>query len=165
MLEGHQLAVTSVAFSHDGSRLVSGPADRTVRTWNMETQHVSEDLSHLMDDYTRRIWDTVQVTTMIEPHTEPDLDQMFCLAFSLNGSCIISASYGTVLLWRTSTRETACMLRGYSYLVNCVTFYPCGRHLVLGLLNHIVSIWSAITGEESVLKGHPCQVQSAAFSP
>ena len=36
-LKGHSFDVTSVAFSHDGSFLVSGSWDTTVRVWNVET--------------------------------------------------------------------------------------------------------------------------------
>ena len=35
-LEGHESNVDSVAFNHDGSRLVSGSRDKTVKIWNIE---------------------------------------------------------------------------------------------------------------------------------
>jgi WD40 repeat protein len=34
VIEGHSSVVTSVAFSHDGTRIVSGSRDKTVRVWN-----------------------------------------------------------------------------------------------------------------------------------
>ena len=37
ILEGHSNWVNSVAFSHDGRRVVSGSDDNTVQTWNFET--------------------------------------------------------------------------------------------------------------------------------
>ena len=36
-LEGHTDAVTSVAFSHDASHIVSGSWDNTVRVWQVAT--------------------------------------------------------------------------------------------------------------------------------
>ena len=36
-VEGHSSCVRSVAFNHDGSRIVSGSYDKTVRVWNAAT--------------------------------------------------------------------------------------------------------------------------------
>ena len=36
-MEGHISTAQSVCFTHDGTRLVSGGYDRTVRLWNAET--------------------------------------------------------------------------------------------------------------------------------
>ena len=36
-LEGHHSAVTAVAFSRDGARVVTGSQDNTVRVWNAAT--------------------------------------------------------------------------------------------------------------------------------
>jgi WD40 repeat protein len=44
-LEGHQGRVTSLAFSADGRRLVSGSQDRTVRIWSLGTNQVIRTFS------------------------------------------------------------------------------------------------------------------------
>ena len=36
-LRGHTDVVTTVAFSRDGTRIVSGSEDKTVRIWDVET--------------------------------------------------------------------------------------------------------------------------------
>ena len=38
MFDGHQDLVRSLDFSHDGSFIVSGSYDKTVRIWNMNTR-------------------------------------------------------------------------------------------------------------------------------
>jgi WD40 repeat protein len=38
--KGHTGPVTSVAFSPDGKRIVSGSADKTIRVWNVETYEI-----------------------------------------------------------------------------------------------------------------------------
>ena len=37
MLKGHSDVVTSVAFSPDGKKIVSGSEDMTIRVWDAET--------------------------------------------------------------------------------------------------------------------------------
>jgi len=78
ILEGHSGAVMSLAFSHDGKRIVSGSRNNSVRVWNTntgETEHVLEGYSGWVvsvalspdgknvisgsDDFTVRIWDTM----------------------------------------------------------------------------------------------------------
>ena len=165
-LHGHEGSVMSVAFSRDGNRVVSASSDGTVRTWNLETQRMPEHLSHSMNNHIRRIWDTVRVTTIMEPGImELDSNHVHSLAFSPDGSCIVSASGSTLRLWRTSTAELEYVLR-HSDLVNCVAFSPCGRHVVSGSWDAAVHIWSAITGkEESLFKGHSSGVSFVTFSP
>jgi len=43
-LKGHADLVKSVAFSQDGSQVVSGSDDRTVRIWNVTTDKVEAEL-------------------------------------------------------------------------------------------------------------------------
>ena len=45
MSSGHSSAVTSVALSVDGSKVVSGSNDNTVKIWSTETGQVLQTLS------------------------------------------------------------------------------------------------------------------------
>ena len=164
-INDHPSAVSSVAFSHDDSCVVFA-SDAGIRTWNMETQRVPEYLSHPMNNHTRRISDTVRVTTMMEPCIiELDSHSVHCLAFSPDGGFIVSASDRTIRLCSTSTAEVVHVLR-HSCWMNCVVFSSCGRRVVSGSSDNAVHIWSTITGQkESVLKGHSRYVSCVAFSP
>ena len=42
---GHSDSVSSVAFSPDGTKVVSGSGDRTVKIWNVESGDVLHTLS------------------------------------------------------------------------------------------------------------------------
>ena len=75
LITGHTGWVHSVAFNHDGTTIVSGSWDRTIRLWNAKTGKHIRTLSE---------------------HT----DSVHSVSFSPDGNTIASASFdGTVLLW------------------------------------------------------------------
>ena len=73
--QGHTDAVTCVAFSPDGSRIVTGGRDRTARLWNVETG---------------------TVLRILQGHE----DEVLAVAFSGDGRGVFTASReGTVRTW------------------------------------------------------------------
>ena len=80
-LLGHSRYVWSVSFSPDGSRIVSGSVDKTVRVWDAVTGEVINTLTGHSD----RVWS---------------------VSFSPDGSRIVSGSYdNTVRVWDAVTGE------------------------------------------------------------
>ena len=80
-LEGHTNAVLNTAFSPDGSRLASASGDRTVRTWDLNT----ETPEHTLNGH--KGW-------------------VMYVAFSPDGSILASAGAdNNVLLWDPETGE------------------------------------------------------------
>ena len=73
MLQGHQGAVTSVAFTPDGSRIVSGSADRTVRVWESRLVHEA-DASSLVQRlratlrFSADVMDRVRADSTLDPN-------------------------------------------------------------------------------------------------
>ena len=49
LLSGHAGVVTSVGFSADGSKVVSGSRDQTVKIWNADSGEVIQTLSGEID--------------------------------------------------------------------------------------------------------------------
>jgi WD40 repeat protein len=49
LLSGHAGGVTSVAFSADGSKVVSGSDDKTVKIWSADNGEVLQTLSGEID--------------------------------------------------------------------------------------------------------------------
>ena len=75
ILKGHTESVSSLVFSPDGKKLVSGGTDSTVKIWDLETEN--------------------EPLTMTR-HT----DGVMQVAFSSDGKIIFSASLdGTIKLW------------------------------------------------------------------
>ncbi len=135
----------SVAFSPDGSRLVSGFQDGTVRLWDVANQ--------------------TEVVTL-EGHTH----WVISVSFSPDG--VLLASTGgwedpTVRLWDAATQTEVATLRGHTSEVRSVAFSsPEGATLASGSSDRTVKLWDVATQTEvATFKEHRDGVRSLAFSP
>ncbi|EIM79503.1 WD40 repeat-like protein [Stereum hirsutum FP-91666 SS1] len=137
-------AVSSVAFSPDGMRIVSGlyDSENSVCIWDVSTGEKVQKLK----GYTRLVTS---------------------VAFSPNGKCIILGSEdNSMRIWDVSTGEVVKELRGHTASVQSVAFSSDGMYIISGSGDHSVRIWDTSTGEEvQKLEGHTHTVFSAAFSP
>ncbi|MEO1444714.1 MAG: NB-ARC domain-containing protein, partial [Cyanobacteria bacterium J06635_11] len=141
-LQGHQNWVCSVAFSPDGTQLVSGSADRTIRLWDVGTGECLKTLSGHGN------W-------------------VMSVAFSPDGTQLVSGSADrTIRLWDVSTGECLNTLSGHGHGVWSVAFSPDGTQLVSGSADRTIRLWEVSTGEAlKTLKGHEHGVWTVAFSP
>ncbi|KAE9394627.1 hypothetical protein BT96DRAFT_886390 [Gymnopus androsaceus JB14] len=183
-LEGHTHLVNSVAFSPDGTQIVSGSDDQSVRIWDASTGkeihklegHTDSVLSAAFSpdgtqivsgsyDKSVRIWDASTGKEMhkLEGHT----DSVSSVAFSPDGTQIVSGSYDqSVRIWDASTGKEMHKLEGHTHSVSSVAFSPDGTQIVSGSYDKSVRIWDASTGKEMhKLEGHTDSVLSVAFSP
>ncbi|KAJ7134001.1 WD40-repeat-containing domain protein, partial [Mycena crocata] len=123
---GHTSDVTAIALSSDGSFLVTGAKDCTIRVWDARNGEprggpleghtnyvacvaISPDSKHIVSgalDYTVRVWDV----SSGRPHSEPltsHTHSVNCVAFSLDGQSFFSASTdGTVRIWDSQTGQS-----------------------------------------------------------
>ena len=82
-LNGHSGNVRSVAFSPDGTRVVSGSADKTIKIWSATTGEVVQTL---------------------DGHS----DTVKSVAFSPDGTRVVSGSYDkTVKIWQNDAMQLA----------------------------------------------------------
>jgi len=110
-------AVTSVAFSPDGTHLVFGLDDNTVRLWDAAT-----------GDEVRRF----------EGHTFV----VNSVAFSPDGTRLASGSIGgTVRLWDTATGDEVRRFEGLGW-VRSVAFSPDRTRLASGSSDSTVRLWA-----------------------
>ncbi|KAF5370245.1 hypothetical protein D9757_012009 [Collybiopsis confluens] len=144
-LSGHKDEVTSVAFSPDGTRIVSGSKDKLVRIWNAENG--------------------TAVGKPLKGHTS----YVSCVAFSPNGTRIVSGSWDTtVRIWNADSGiAVGKPLQGHTNMVNSVAFSSDGSRIVSGSWDTTVRIWNADSGTAvgKPLRGHTSYVSSVAFSP
>ncbi|KIM26666.1 hypothetical protein M408DRAFT_72315 [Serendipita vermifera MAFF 305830] len=188
VFSGHTQWVWSVSFSPDGTRIVSGSSDNTIRVWDAETGetltgplegHTDEvsSVSFFPDgtriisgsfDHTIRVWDAATGEKVMEPWEGHD-DQISSVAISPDGIRIVSGSNDkTIRVWDARTGATVVgPLAGHTSEINCVSFSPDGTRIVSGSSDETIRVWDAATGEivMEILKGHDAQVWSVAFSP
>jgi WD40 repeat protein len=101
-LKGHTKFVWSVAFSNDGTRIVSGSKDRTVRLWDVKTGTLLQTLTG---------------------HS----NVVFSVSFSIDNHYIASGSHDkTIRVWNVATGENVQTLTGHTLPVSSVAFsvYP-----------------------------------------
>jgi WD40 repeat protein len=92
--------VNSVAFSPDGTRIVSGSSDKSVRVWDAST---GAELK------------------VLNGHTSA----VYSVAFSPDGTRIVSGSSdNSVRVWDASTGAELKVLNGHTESVNSVAFSP-----------------------------------------
>ena len=123
-LTGHQRVVSSVHFSPDGKRLVSGSWDNTVMVWDPST---GEQLCQLRG------------------HT----DCVKSVCFSPDGTKLVTGSWDeTVKIWNPTTGEELCELRGQSGIVTAVKF--ASQDMVASSsTDGSTKLWNLKTGEET----------------
>src|SRR5215813_9734976 len=105
-LGGHDSALSSVAFSPDGSRIVTASKDKTARIWDAAS---AKEIA-VLRGHDNRVWSA---------------------AFSSDGSRIVTASYDkTARIWDAASGKEMAILRGHDSVVWSAAFSPNGSRIV-----------------------------------
>jgi WD40 repeat protein len=136
-LYGHSKKVLSLAISSDGSRIVSGSRDRTMRVWDA------------------RMFEEIGVCE----HE----DEVNSVAFSPDNTLIASGSDDyRVWIWNVLSLEMVTRLAGHEGFVTFVAFFPDGTRIASASYDRTVRMWDARTYEP--LPGLQCSGQAFAIA-
>ena len=141
-LRGHMEYVSSVAFSPDGQRIVTGSFDQTAKVWEAGS---GRGLLTIKGNGAR-IWS---------------------VAFSPDGWRIVTGGAdGTAKVWEAASGRELLRLKGHSAMIVSVAFSPDGQRVVTGSLDQTAKVWDIANGKELLtLKGHSYDLLFVAFTP
>ncbi|KAJ2769444.1 general transcription repressor, partial [Coemansia nantahalensis] len=148
--------IYSLDFSPDGTTILSGSGDRTVRLWNL---------------------DSGKQVCKFTIDMGPKDAGVTSVAFSPNGKLVAAASLDRMIrLWDVSSGYMPQRVEGHKDSVYAVAFSPDGQSLLSGSLDKTLRIWDlgrfGTNGRgmdmvtcRAVLQGHKDFVLSVAYSP
>ncbi len=155
-----------IAFSPDGSKLLTDLPNNTLRLWEItnggqllaelkgHTDVVrsiafSPDSSKIVtgsSDGTARLWEarSGQLLTTLVGHTNWVID----VAFSPDGSKIVTGSYDrTARLWEVTSGRMLVVLADHTDVVRYVAFSSDGSRILTGSYDGIARLWEAASGQ------------------
>ena len=146
--------VTALAFSPDGTTLVSGTDQGGIQTWNVTTGKALADFA--------------------KPSEQEELMYTSTLCYSPDGTLLAAGSYTLIRIWEVETGKILLSANTEHKQGNTtfgsypepLVFSPDGTILVNGLAHGALQLWDVTTGDAiAVLDGHTQKVETLAFSP
>ncbi|MDJ0705872.1 MAG: WD40 repeat domain-containing protein [Leptolyngbyaceae cyanobacterium MO_188.B28] len=157
-IAGHTSDVTSVAFSPDGQRVVSGSEDNTVRLWDLQGNAIGEPFQGHTSDVTSVTFSpdgqtvvsggadgTVRLSDLqgnaIGESFQANTLRVNSVAFSPDGQIVVSGGLEGVQLWDLQGNAIGEPFQGHFLAVNSVAFSPDGQIVVSGSYDKTVRLW------------------------
>jgi WD40 repeat protein len=174
-------AISSAAFSPDGTYLATGSQDGMIQLWNPATQAAMDSFqsgSNRVDtldmtnellaaggqDNLIRLWD---LRTNNQETMQAGTGAIRSVTFNPRGSILAAGSDdGNIYLWDVASRQLFATYQGHTGYVTSVAFNWDGTLLASGSEDDTIRLWKFPYGTEvGVLRGHTGNITSVAFNP
>jgi WD40 repeat protein len=141
-LLGHGAAVTCIAFNADGTKIVSGSADKTARVWNLADEKFPE-------------------ISQFSGHT----DAVTAVAFSVDAQQVFSGSADNSLkLWNIAEQKEVQNFAGHGGPVVAVAVTP-QNQLISAAADKTIRVWNADNGQAIRSTTDPAVLTAMALAP
>lgn len=176
--------VRAIAFSPNGSLLVTGSYDPVVRLWRVYDGSLEAELkghtawvrsvafspngrlaASASDDDTVRLWDITTGESVLT--IQEGVQGVRVLAFSPDGNVIATGGFDSIVrLWRVDDGSLIRELLGHQGWVRALAFSPDGSLLASGGFDTNAILWRVENGALlHTMEDHASSVLSLAFSP
>lgn len=152
LLEGHTRDVLSVAFSLDGTIVMSGSQDGTVKLWDAGTGDLKRTIA-LWNDFSYEVGNA------------PREKEVWSMAFSPDGATLASGRLdGTLQLWNLTTGRQDKVLKGHTRQISTLKFNADGTLLASNSPDGAIYVWDVDTGRQRLSLTAQSSEQRFAFS-
>jgi WD40 repeat protein len=183
-------ASSSVAFSPNGRRIISGSMQGQIGVWDPDTgRNPAYFLGHFSGQWTKNsinavayspdgrsiVTGSTDTTLKLQNSTNGQVshtlighaEEVFAVAFSPDGRTVVSGSADmTIKLWDVATGKEIRTQSGHKGRVSSVAFSPDGRVIASGSWDTTIKLWDAASGQElHTLSGHYMAVHAVSFAP
>jgi WD40 repeat protein len=138
-IDGHSRSISKLAYSLDGTRLVTLSTDQTVRVWDTATGQEMLSLPIGMEAFPLDVaQDGVSDRVLCEYDDDVRPD-----AVSPDGALLakIDDSIFGAKIWDALTGQELHRISGHADSVSCIAFSPDGKHMATGSWDRTVRIW------------------------
>ncbi|MHA2246987.1 MAG: WD40 domain-containing protein [Candidatus Hodarchaeales archaeon] len=136
----HTNDITSIDFSPDGTLLVSGSLDRSIK-----------------------LWDLVDGADVIS--LPAHLNEVKSLAFSRNGTFLASSSYDTTIkIWDVENNYSQMNILDYPNQLSSIAFHPNSSLIAAGSTDSNMILWNLNSNQTRIFSGHDSGINSLFFS-
>lgn len=192
--QGHQHGISALAWSPNGTRIVSASNEKLIQVWDTTTGKTLQSyqdpaaevrlvawsadglrIASAGSDAQVRIWNVGTGRSLLTYTGHHGHNSINALAWSpIQPVMASAASDGTVHVWDAITSKPLTIYRGHRGSVNTLGWMPAGPssppghgyYLVSGGEDTSLQTWEAFTGRQiAFYAGPPARIKSAAWSP